>query len=236
MTAQEKIKKLINEVDDLEKLHWKEPKSSVWINKVLRFLKKEFGANSDYYKQFHGTTYGRVVGVVAGTPDSEFQQRYLERLKSYKGYLMAFLEEIEEEGEPMQESKFPSELKLHHKVISTSEKLFQDRHYSQAIFEAVKILEKEIKSKSKIRNKIGVDLVNKAFNKDHPIIKIVDGEEQEAIDEREGFRFLYMGAFQGIKNPKSHSIQNLSDPDKALEYLSFISLLMKRLDESIIDC
>ena len=86
--------------------------------------------------------------------------------------------------------------------------------------------------KSKIKDKVGVDLVNHAFNKVHPIIKIVEGEESEQKDEREGFRFLYMGAFLGIKNPKSHSIQNLDDPDKALEYLSFLSLLMKRLDES----
>jgi len=136
------------------------------------------------------------------------------------------------EVELRQENKLPKVLKLYPKVVSASEKLFQDGHYSQAIFDALKVLEKEIKAKSGIRNKIGVDLVNKAFNEDHPIIKIVDGDEQEAIDEREGFRFLYMGAFRGIKNPKSHSNQNLKDPAKALEYLSFISLLMKRLDES----
>ena len=136
------------------------------------------------------------------------------------------------EERPLQNNKIPKVLKLHPKIVSASEKLFQDRHYSQAIFEAVKVLEKEIKSKSGIKNKSGVKLVNKVFNEDHPIIKIVEGEEQEAIDEREGFRFLYMGTFLGIKNPKSHSIPNLKDPAKALEYLSIISLLMKRLDEA----
>jgi uncharacterized protein (TIGR02391 family) len=98
----------------------------------------------------------------------------------------------------------------------------------------VKILEKEIKAKSGIRDKSGIKLVNQVFNSGHPIIKIVEGNEQEQIDEREGFRFLYMGAFLGIKDPKSHSIQHLDDPAKALEYISFISLLMKRLDESSI--
>ena len=138
------------------------------------------------------------------------------------------------EEEPILENKIPKVLKLHTKIVSASEKLFHDRHYSQAIFEAVKVLEKEIKSKSGIKNKSGVPLVNKVFNEDHPIIKIVEGDEQEDVDEREGFRFLYMGTIRGIKNPKSHSIQNLSDPTKALEYLSFISLLMKRLDESTV--
>ena len=233
MTDLDKLKKLINETEELKRLHWKNPKTSVWINKVLRFLKKEFGESSDYYRQFYGATHGRVV-LSLETPDSEFQRQHLESLERCKGYLQAFLEELEE-GEPIQESRFPSELKLHSKIVSASEKLFQDGHYSPAIFEAVKVLEKEIKSKSGIKNKSGVPLVNKVFNEDHPIIKIVDGEEQEAIDEREGFRFLYMGTFQGIKNPKSHSIQNLKDPAKALEYLSFISLLMKRLDESTVN-
>jgi uncharacterized protein (TIGR02391 family) len=126
----------------------------------------------------------------------------------------------------------PKEMKLHPKIINVSQKLFHDRHYSQAIFEAVKVLEKEIKTKSKIRDEIGVSLANHVFNKDHPIIKIVEGDDPEQVDEREGFRFLYMGAFLGIKNPKSHSIQHLKDPEKAKEYLSFLSLLMKRLDES----
>ena len=134
-------------------------------------------------------------------------------------------------AEPLEQFTFPD---VHEKIRKVSLELFRNGHYSQAIFEAVKRLEKEIKNKSGVRDKIGVDLVNHVFKKDHPIIKIVDGDEQENIDEREGFRFLYMGAFLGIKNPKSHSIQNLDAPDKALEYLAFLSLLMKRLDESVV--
>ena len=227
-----KMKKLVSETNDLKKLHWKSPRTSVWLSKVLRFLKNEFGEESDYYKQFYNATHGRVI-VSSSTTENEFQQRHLERLEKYKEYLKAFIEELEEE-EPIQESKFPSELKLHPKIKEACGKLFQNKHYSQAIFEAVKILEQEIKIKSGIRNKIGVDLVNHVFKKEQPIIKIVEGNQQEHVDEREGFRFLFMGVFQGIKNPKSHSIQDLNDQSKALEYISFLSLLMKRLDEAII--
>lgn len=224
------MKKLIAEIKILKTLHWKDPKTSVWINKVLRFLKNEFGEESDYHKQFYRATHGRVV-VSSSDTELDFQQRHNERLESYKGYLQAFLEELEEE-EPILERKFPSTLKLHPKIESISAQLFQNKHYSQAIFEAVKILEKEIKTKSGIRDKSGVSLVNHVFNKEHPIIKIIDGDESWQIDEREGFRYLFMGTFLGIKNPKSHDNPELKEPDKALEYLSFISLLMKRLDES----
>lgn len=133
------------------------------------------------------------------------------------------------------EYEFLNKLKLHPSVVKSSKKLFQDGYFSQAIFEALKMLEQEIKLKSKIRNKVGIKLVNAAFNEKHPIIDIVSGLEQEKIDEREGFRFLYMGAFLGIKNPKSHSNPKLKDSSIALEYLAFISLLMKRLDKSTIN-
>lgn len=226
------MKKLIDEISSLEIINWREPKTSVWINKVLRFLKNEFGEKSDYYEQFYNATHGPTV-VSSGTTEGEFQRRHLDRLQRYKGYLKAFLEEIEEE-EPVRESRFPSELKLHSKIESVSTELFQNKHYSQAIFEAVKILEKEIKTKSGVRDKSGVSLVNHVFSKESPIIRIVEGDESWQIDEREGFRFLFMGAFLGIKNPKSHDTPELDDPFKAVEYLSFISLLMKRLDESII--
>jgi uncharacterized protein (TIGR02391 family) len=231
MTDLEKLRKYIEELSTLKELHWKDPKISIWINRVLCYLKIEFGENSDFYKQFYNITYGRPVVVSAGTPDYVFQKEHLEMLEEYRAYLSAFLEELQE-GDPIQESKFPKELKLHPKIIEASERLFRDRHYSQAIFEAVKVLEKEIKRKSGIRDKIGVDLANHVFNEKNPIIKIVDGDELEHVDERKGFRFLYMGAFYGIKNPKSHSTPNLEDSGKALEYLAFLSLLMKRLDEA----
>ena len=232
MTDIVKMKKLIGEISSLEIINWREPKTSVWINKVLRFLKREFGEKSDYYEQFHSATHGRVV-VSSGTTEGEFQRQHIDGLQRYKGYLKAFLEEIEEE-EPVRESKFPSELKLHPKIESVSTDLFHNKHYSQAIFEAIKILEKEIKTKSGIRDKSGVSLINHVFKKESPLIKIVEGDESWQIDEREGFRFLFMGAFLGIKNPKSHDNPELNDPFKAVEYLSFLSLLMKRLDESSI--
>ena len=232
MTDLKKFRRMIKDIDELKKLEWRNPRSSVWINKVLRFLKQEFGEDSDYYKQFHRTTYGQTVLVTSGMTEEYFQRQHVNRLNEYKEYLEAYIDEWKEGEISEVKTNFPNELKLHPKIINASEKLFEDGHFSQAIFEASKVLEKEIKSKSGIRGKTGVDLVNHAFRKENPKIILVKGQEQEQVDEREGFRFLFMGTFLGIKNPKSHSIQYLKDSDKTLEYLAFISLLMKRLDES----
>jgi len=43
LTPEKKFEALINEISGLEKLHWKNPGHQVWIHKVLRFLKTEFG-------------------------------------------------------------------------------------------------------------------------------------------------------------------------------------------------
>jgi len=128
--------------------------------------------------------------------------------------------------------EFSKFLVLHRKIREVSKDLFFDGYYPQAIFEAVKLLENEIKIKSSIKDKIGVDLVNHVFSEKNPILKVVDGDEIENVDEREGFRYLLIGVFRGLKNPNSHSIQQLHDPAKTIEYLALVSVLLKTVEES----
>lgn len=71
----------------------------------------------------------------------------------------------------------------------------------------------------------------KAFSERNPIIKLNPLKTQSDMDEQEGFRFLYQGAMKGIRNPKGHDTVKLKDKNKALEYLAFISLLFRRVDE-----
>ena len=228
---------MIQEIEELKKLKVGDPQMSMWIYNTSQLLKQEFGEASYCYKHFYSMINGRVIGSTNMTKQ-DFRLKHIKNLEKYKKHLQVCLEKCKkickEDTVPIDKNKFHKELKLHPKIVKASEKLFNDGHYSSAIFEATKILEKEIKLKSKIKDEIGVKLVNIAFNEKQPVIEIIKGQEQEQIDEREGFRFLYMGVFQGIKNPKSHSIQNLIESDKAIEHLAFISLLMKRLDEATV--
>lgn len=92
----EKLRRLINEINSLEKFNWDDPHAEAWKNKVLRFLKREFGENSDFYKEFYDLTHGPYV-VSAGTPNHVFQKEYIEDLEKYRIHLQSFLEEIEDE-------------------------------------------------------------------------------------------------------------------------------------------
>jgi uncharacterized protein (TIGR02391 family) len=120
---------------------------------------------------------------------------------------------------------------LHPKILSVSQKLFLNGHYSQSIFEAAKLIETEIKKRSKIK-KIGEVLANEVFNENHPILKLNNLKTPEEIDEQRGFRYLYAGTFAGIKNPRSHGFDNLNDRKLTVEYLTFLSLLMRKLEKS----
>jgi predicted nucleotide-binding protein len=91
-----KLNQLIGRLQQLRKLHWRDSATSVWIDEVLRFFKREFGENSDYYKDFYRATHGGVV-VSSRTTEAEFQQRHSERLEKYEKHLSSFLAELQEE-------------------------------------------------------------------------------------------------------------------------------------------
>jgi len=73
-----------------------------------------------------------------------------------------------------------------------------------------------------------------AFNEEKPVIKINELLDKYDRDEQEGFKFLFMGAQVGIRNPKAHSNIIQTDPYRTLEYLAFASLLMRRVEESTV--
>ena len=117
---------------------------------------------------------------------------------------------------------------LHAEVIKVSEKLFCDGHYSSAIFEAFKTVEIAVKNKSGL-NLSGRDLMAQAFNIPNPLIKIKALATQTDKNEQEGFKFLFMGAMEGIRNPEAHEKDAQPTPYESLEYLALASLLLKKI-------
>ena len=67
------------------------------------------------------------------------------------------------------------------------------------------------------------------FDEKNPIIKVPEAGYFDK-DVQEGFKFLFMGATQGIRNPKAHKEIIQNDPFITLEYLGFASFLLKRID------
>lgn len=126
--------------------------------------------------------------------------------------------------------KLFNDRKLHRMVISSSKKLFINKHFSQAIFEACKLLNKRVQELTGL-SLDGKQLMLTVFSINNPKLKLNSLQSQSDRDEQEGFMHIFAGLMQGVRNPKGHEVINLTDPYRALEYLGFISLLFRRLDE-----
>jgi len=120
---------------------------------------------------------------------------------------------------------------FHPKIKEVSLELFRDKHYSEAVFESVKALNNYVKEKAKITDKDLSDAMAKVFNENNPIIKLNELKTRSEIDEQRGFKFLFMGAMTGIRNPLGHETYEINDRNRALEYLSFLSLLFRKAEE-----
>ncbi len=129
-------------------------------------------------------------------------------------------------------------LNIHPKIREVSEKLFEDRHYSQAILETFKEVINMVKDKAnrpldeKGKELDGKKLIMEVFNISSPLIKINDLKTQSNIDEQEGFKFIFAGAAEGIRNPNAHEIIDQKDPIRTIWYISLASLLATIVDEA----
>ncbi len=121
---------------------------------------------------------------------------------------------------------------MHNKRIrKVSRALYMDGHYTSAIFEAYKAVNNMVKEKSGIQGD-GQDLMARAFNEQNPILSLNRLSTQSEIDEQTGFRFIFMGAMTGIRNPKAHDTVVQRDPIRTLQYLALADLLATRIEES----
>jgi len=136
------------------------------------------------------------------------------------------------EETPITPKKLYDLLKFHPRIVKASRSRFRSGHYTDAIFSALKCIEILVRAKSGLKES-GTDLMHKVFNEKNPVIKLNKLEEKYEIDEQQGFRFIYAGAMQGIRNPKAHAEVQQEDPYRTLEYLALTSLLAKRLEEGI---
>lgn len=119
---------------------------------------------------------------------------------------------------------------IHPDLPSRVRSLFDDGYGEQAVFEAFKFVEKEVKRVSKLKGKTGYALMMDAFNESNAKIQLNALLTDSEIDEQRGYKSIFAGAAAGIRNPRGHEIDIGDTPDEALDYLALASLLIRRLD------
>lgn len=118
---------------------------------------------------------------------------------------------------------------LHPDVQDAAAALFAGGHYASAVSEAFKSIEVRVRQITGVE-KSGAKLMGDVFHIDDPKIDVAVEAGQSGRDEREGFLALFRGAMIGIRNPRAHELFQPDDPQRALEYLGFASLLHRRID------
>lgn len=120
---------------------------------------------------------------------------------------------------------------MHPEISAVAGALFEDGHLSQAVFEAFKALEARVQNLANVRDS-GKSLMSAVFSSNNPILDITTHTGRNTDDEREGFKFLFMGAIVGLRNPRGHGSTVADSAEEALEYLAVASMLMRRLDRA----
>ncbi len=118
-----------------------------------------------------------------------------------------------------------------HPTMSTALALVEEGRRSEAILEALRLIEEQIQVMTASQDS-GHTLMEAAFGARSPQLDITTITGPAAADEREGFRLLFTGAVLGLRDP--HSIERAvpATVDETMEYLAVASMLMRRLDRA----
>ena len=120
---------------------------------------------------------------------------------------------------------------IHPRLPPKCRTLFDDGHFSEATFEAMKFLDKLVQKLS-AEKAFGKGLMMTAFGGTPPKLPINPLKTQSDQDEQEGYKFIFAGVMAAIRNPKGHEFNILDNLDTCLEHLSLVSLLLRRLELS----
>jgi len=77
----------------------------------------------------------------------------------------------------------------------------------------------------------GTSLMETVFSPAKSILQFNDLKDQSDRDEQKGFMMMFSGAVAGLRNPRAHRLIK-DDPEQALEFIAFVSLLAKLLDRA----
>jgi len=234
--AIELLKERIKEIPHLRTLNYDNPEIKPWLTRVKNLLSLAF--DDDDYQKFANAELRSDMRLMG---DEVHQSNYQYNLTTRKTILQSIIDKHEIlETEPTHPSrKEPKDtvtspiilfdaIQFHPKIVNASRALFEDEHYAQAIFEAFKAVENFVQDKSGL-TLYGTNLMERVFNEENPIIKVPEaGHYYKEVQK--GFKHLFIGASQGIRNPKAHKEIIQKDPYITLQYLGFFSFLLKRID------
>lgn len=113
-------------------------------------------------------------------------------------------------------------------IAEVSRDLYMSGHYSVAVQEAFKAVEKFVQTKANIHTISGVQLMEHVFSPHTPRLYWSSRRTISEQDEQKGYHRLYSGAMLGIRNPTTHEFRWVEEPEVALELVMFAQHLLRK--------
>jgi uncharacterized protein (TIGR02391 family) len=120
---------------------------------------------------------------------------------------------------------------LHPAIIEHAYDRFQHRNFHDAVLNSIMAVLEIVRQRGKLVGD-GANLINEAFGGNAPRLVFSTLKTESGRDEQKGFHKILLGACEGIRNPKAHSLIHDLDDAATAQYLVFASLLARRVDES----
>jgi uncharacterized protein (TIGR02391 family) len=137
--------------------------------------------------------------------------------------------EIEENSNALPQIGF--ENLLHPVIVESSLSLYTSGHLRESVLNAITAVF------DLIRKRTGVDddgdrLIGQVMSIGNPLLVLSELESESGQNDQKGFMQIFKGAYQGIRNPKAHTLNHDLDEMKAAQYLVFASMLARRVEEA----
>lgn len=117
-------------------------------------------------------------------------------------------------------------------IASVSRDLFASGHYSLAVQESFKAVEKYIQSRAS-SGLSGTKLMEFVFSVDKPVLVWNGRATQSEKDEHAGYQRIFSGSMLGIRNPCTHEFNWIDDPMTALEIILLAQHLLKKAKKTV---
>jgi uncharacterized protein (TIGR02391 family) len=233
-----KLTRRLEEVEALDphRIRYDDPSKTSAAQNFSAAVLAIYGVNSPEYRRYryhriqHGSEY-------IGMGDRERQENFAEGIKHTAEAIKNLIRGLEErkadfgaDTTSRVRSAFEG-LDLHPRIASVCVDLYRNGHYRNAVLDAAVALVNYVREKSRRPDLDGAPLMTTVFSKNAPILAFNDLRDQTEQDEQQGMMHLFVGAVLGLRNPRAHAL-NLDTAEGALEYIAFLSMLAKRVDQA----
>ncbi len=215
-----------------------EPRFNALEQKIDDTLVEIFGNDTIEYQRFRvGSLDTASINIMDETPLREVIEGYRrgidQALSSLQTVIDLFREKLQDLGETPEGRAVRAfgDLDIHPEIERAVGRLFRDGHYANAVEDACKVLDGLVKIRSGRFDLSGTDLMQTVFSPKAPVLRFNDLQTETGRSEQQGMMFLYSGAMLALRNPRAHELIQ-DDPEQALEYIGFLSLLAKLLNRA----